>query len=87
MSKKPGLIQQALGNLAGKPQPSIRTRDAAGYPTPAARRGKKAVMVWTAPEAADLLREISFEKRVSQQVLLREAINLLLKKYGKAEIA
>lgn len=87
MSKKGGSILQALGSLAGKPQPSLKTRDGAGYPIPAARRGKKAIMGWFDPAVGEQLRQISYEERISQQALLREALNLMFKKYGKAEIA
>lgn len=86
-NKKVGAISQALGSLAGKPQPSIKMRDGAGYPIPAARRGKKAIMGWFDPAVGELLREISYEERVPQQALLREALNLMFKKHGKNEIA
>jgi hypothetical protein len=87
MNKKAGLIQRALESVSGKPPPSIKMRDGAGYPIPAARRGKKAIMGWFDPAVGEQLREISYEERVSQQALLREALNLMFKKHGKAEIA
>jgi hypothetical protein len=85
--KKKSRISEALGVLAGKPQPSMKMRDGAGYPIPAVRRGKKAIMGWFDPIVGDQLRELSYEKRIPQQALLREALNMLFKKHGKPEIA
>ena len=84
---KKGIIAQALGSLAGKTQPSIKTHDGAGYPIPAVRRGKKAIMGWFDPAVGELLREIAYEEHVSQQSLLKEALNLMFEKHGKAKIA
>ena len=58
-----------------------------GLSIPAVRRGKKAIMGWFDPAVGEMLREISYEERVSQQSLLKEALNLMFKKHGKAEIA
>ena len=84
---KKGIFAQALGSLAGKPQPSIKMRDGAGYPIPAVRRGKKAIMGWFDPAVGEMLREIAYEEHVSQQSLLKEALNLMFEKHGKAKIA
>jgi len=86
-NKKPSLIQQAIETISGKPQPSIKMHYAGGQPIPAVRRGKKAIMGWFDPAVGEQLRQIAYEQRDSQQALLREALNLMFKKYGKAEIA
>ncbi len=83
-NKKGGILSQALGSLAGKPQPSIKI---GGPALPVARRGKIAIMGWFDPAVRKLLREISYENGISQQDLIREALNMMFRKYGKAEIA
>jgi hypothetical protein len=61
--------------------------DGAGYPIPPSRRKKKAIMSWHDPIVGDQLKQIAKEQKVSQQQLLREAMNLLFAHYKKDEIA
>ena len=61
--------------------------DGSGYPIPPSRQKKKAIMSWHDPVVGDQLKLIAKEQRVSQQQLLREAMNLLFAHYNKAQIA
>jgi hypothetical protein len=81
-----------LRALSGKTHPTpaeqvVPTVDGAGYPIPPSRQKKKAVMSWHDPVVADQLKALAKERGVSQQQLLREAMNLLFAHYNKDEIA
>ena len=74
MMKKLGTLSHVLAGLAGKPQPSIKTHDDAGYPIQPSRRNKKALMAWVDHAVAAQLREIAYEEETTQQALIREAL-------------
>jgi hypothetical protein len=97
MSTKKGSLASALRSVANQPQPAS-VGSAAGlaptgtpgnirWATPASRVGKKTIAGHFDRAASRQLKQIGLERDRSAQDLLREAINDLFVKYGKAPIA
>ena len=87
-----GNLYDRLKPLSGKsqsnPQEAVTpVLDGSGYPIPPSRQKKKAIMSWHDPAVGEQLKLIAKEQRVSQQQLLREAMNLLFAHYNKGQIA
>ena len=53
-------------------------------PSPASRTGKKAVSAYFSPTLSKALHTLALERDTSLQALLGEAIDDLLRKYGKS---
>jgi hypothetical protein len=90
MSKILTRLRQVSGKTQYTPSPAEQAApelDGSGYPIPPSRRRKKAIMSWHDPAVGEQLKQIAAEQNVSQQQLLREAVNLLFAHYGKPEIA
>jgi hypothetical protein len=85
--KKMGSIGKSLSALAGRTQPEDKVYVPSGSYVAPVRREKKAVMIWVDPEVTSMLKDMAHDHRVTQQSLLRDALNLLFRSYGKAEIA
>ncbi len=54
---------------------------------PPSRRGKKAVIFWTSPQAHQQLKILAMERNTTMNALMKEAINGLFVTYKKADIA
>ena len=67
-------------SLKGSPQPP-------SIPAPPSREGKKAIAGFFDPAVSRQVKQIGLEKDMSVQDLLREALNDLFEKYGRARIA
>jgi len=75
-------------NKATASAPKITlVEDAPKKPKSPSREGRVLVGGHFAPEVQMLLKVIAAEKRTTVQALLSEAINMLLSKYGKPEVA
>jgi hypothetical protein len=88
MEKKLSPLSRLLGNVAGRPQPSIdrgRRIDPGEAPSP--RPGKRSIMLWVDEAAALQITQIAFEQEISKAKFLRECLNLGFRKYGRPEIA
>ena len=89
MSKRSSL-SEALRQASGKAEPPKPQAVAAPEIKPSAspsRRGKKTIAGFFDPAASRQLRQIALEEGSNVQELLREAINDLFEKRGKARIA
>lgn len=89
MSKRSSL-SEALRRASGKSEPTKTetppTRPASSRVVPS-RRGKKTIAGFFDPAASRQLRQIALEEGSNVQELLREAINDLFEKRGRARIA
>ena len=89
MSKR-STLSEALRQASGKsepPKPEDRPTTAASSRVVPSRRGKKTIAGFFDPAASRQLRQIALEEGSNVQELLREAINDLFEKRGKARIA
>ena len=79
-----------LGTLTrfgrGKVSPPSAGNDGKSY-VPPSRKNHKSFTTWQDETALKELRAISHETGKSQQMLIAEALNLLLTKYGKRTVA
>jgi len=89
MSKKLSLTE-ALRHASGKTEP-LKIVDPPSSseksPVTPGRRGKKTIAGFFDPAASRQLRQIALEEGSNVQELLREALNDLFEKRGKARIA
>ena len=89
MVNKPSLtaaLQVASGQHQTSRPPTIE-RVSEGQPIRPSRQGKKGVIGYYDPAVSKQLRQIALDEESSVQELLREAINDLFQKRGKASIA
>ncbi len=89
MSKKTSLTQalrQASGRIETPKEEASPVASKKAAVTPG-RRGKKTIAGFFDPAASRQLRQIALEEGSNVQELLREAINDLFEKRGKARIA
>ena len=88
MSKRSSL-GEALRQASGKGEPKAPAEPAAASKSPITpgRRGKKTIAGFFDPAASQQLRRMALEEGSNVQELLREAINDLFEKRGKARIA
>lgn len=88
MAKKPSLTA-ALQVASGQNQTPKTTIEVVGegQPIRPSRQGKKAVIGYFDPAVSKQLRQIALDEESSVQELMREAINDLFQKRGKASIA
>ena len=84
MSKFGAMKQQRVAK-AKAPDPVTITADQAEIATPraAARQGKKAVSAYFSAEVSRGLNVLAAENGTTLQALLGEAIDLLMRQYGK----
>lgn len=75
------------GGRAETPEPPAAEQREASPTKPPGRRGKKTIAGFFDPAASRQLRQIALEEGSNVQELLREAINDLFEKRGKARIA
>ena len=89
MSKRSSL-SDALRQASGKaepPKPEARRRPGDQASRVPSRRGKKTIAGFFDPAASRQLKQIALDEGSNVQELLREAINDLFEKRGKARIA
>lgn len=88
MAKKPSLTA-ALQSASGQNQKEKETveESQAGHEVQPSRQGKKGIIGYFDPAVSKQLRQIALDEESSVQELLREAINDLFQKRGKASIA
>lgn len=89
MSKRSSL-GEALRQASGKSEPTKpepRSTPSASSSIVPSRRGKKTIAGFFDPAASRQLRQIALEEGSNVQELLREALNDLFEKRGKARIA
>ncbi len=100
MTTKRASLASALQSVSRQPEPHVAqihtTMPEAAVPSaetsrrragPPSRIGKKTIAAHFDPAASKQLKQIGLERDRSVQDLLREAINDLFEKYGKAPIA
>jgi hypothetical protein len=89
MSKRSSL-SDALRQASGKSEPTKSEAQATltkSSSTVPSRRGKKTIAGFFDPAASRQMRQIALEEGSNVQELLREALNDLFEKRGKARIA
>lgn len=89
MSRRSSL-SEALRQASGKtepPKPEATATPAIRTSVVPSRRGKKTIAGFFDPAASRQLKQIALEEESNVQELLREAINDLFEKRGKARIA
>lgn len=79
-----GAMKQQRVEKAKSPEP-VATSEGAGEGAPrgVARHGKKAVSAYFSPEVSRSLNVLAAENGTTLQALLGEAIDLLMRQYGK----
>lgn len=80
------LLRDAKVDLPPANEPASSPSMHALYVAPA-RKGKKAVTVWFEPDVVKQLKLIGIEKGMTQQDMMREALNDYFAKNHKAQIA
>ena len=70
----------------GKVSPPSAGNEGKPY-VPPSRKNRKSFTTWQDETALSQLRALSHETGKSQQILIAEALNLLLTKYGKRTVA
>jgi len=88
MAKKPSLAA-ALQSASGQSQKekAIAEEIPEGQTVRPSRQGKKAIIAYFDPAVSKQLRQIALDEESTVQELMREAINDLFQKRGKASIA
>ena len=82
------LLATAMSKITGRaPTAPAKASDIIGYPTPPSRITRKAITTWQDAVAVQQLKDIAGERRVSQQKLIAEALNMVFAKYGRPPIA
>ncbi|MFY0613062.1 MAG: ribbon-helix-helix domain-containing protein [Hyphomicrobiaceae bacterium] len=56
------------------------------YKIPPSREGKRAVTFYVEPHEYEALRQVSHEARISQTKLLRKALGVVLRTYGRDDV-
>ena len=93
MKKKPTLSSALLAATVRTlgPSPSVLTGEmpSQSHPVPVSpgREGKKAIAGFFDPAVSRQLKQIGLERDMGVQDMLREALNDLFEKYGRARIA
>jgi hypothetical protein len=77
---------QTLAGLAGRPQPLVQPPPPK-EPPPPSRKDKKGFTVWLEPEVIRAIKQLAVETDLTQEKLVREALNLLFKSKGKPPLA
>jgi hypothetical protein len=80
-----GAMKQQRAERAKAPEvdTSVPVNEAATVSRAAARQGKKAVSAYFSPEVSRGLNVLAAENATTLQALLGEAIDLLMRQYGK----
>jgi hypothetical protein len=82
------LLAAAMSKITGRaPTAPVRESDGIGYPIPPSRMTRKAITTWQDAVAVQQLKDIAGERRISQQKLIAEALNMVFAKYGRPPIA